>query len=64
MPIAKPWNEFYTERKLLQENLRHFVIGFFYFLLNLMYHYAKNAHYTGIMLDALTHVQNHAGIML
>ena len=29
-----------------------------------MYHYAKNAHYTGIMLDALTHVQKHGGIML
>ena len=29
-----------------------------------MYQYAKNAHYTGIMLDALTHAQNHADIML
>ena len=55
---------FILKESCCKENLRHFVIGFFYFLLNLMYHYAKNAHYTGIMLDALTHVQNHAGIML
>ena len=56
---------FILKESCCKENLRHFCHRLFLnFLLNLMYHYAKNAHYTGIMLDALTYVQNHGGIML
>ena len=56
---------FILKESCCKENLRHFCHRLFkIFLLNLMYQYAKNTHYTGITLDALTPAQNHAGIML